>query len=57
MRRGTTPAITLTVDADLTAYGVYVNSASVSSSTLSLTINGTYTARVYGVKLIDLIGG
>lgn len=52
-----------------TAYGVYVNSASVSSNTLSLpiyykynnnstgTLNGTYTARVYGVKLIDLIGG
>lgn len=51
------------------AYGVYVNSASVSSNTLSLpiyyrynsnstgTLNGTYTARVYGVKLIDLIGG
>lgn len=52
-----------------TAYGVYVNSASVSSTTLSLpiyykynnnstgTLNGTYTARVYGLKLIDLIGG
>lgn len=52
-----------------TAYGVYVNSASVSSSTLTMplyykynnnstgTLNGTYTARVYGVKLIDLIGG
>ena len=52
-----------------TAYGVYVNSASVSSNTLSLpiyykynnnitgTLNGTYTARVYGVNLIDLIGG
>ena len=52
-----------------TAYGVYVNSASVSSNTLSLpiyykynnnstgTLNGTYTARVYGIKLIDLIGG
>lgn len=51
------------------AYGVYVNSASVSSSTMTLafyyrynsnntgTINGTYTARVYGVKLYDLIGG
>lgn len=50
-------------------YGVYVNSASVSNSTLSLpiyyrynsnstgTLNGTYTARVYGIKLIDLIGG
>lgn len=52
-----------------TAYGVYVNSASVSSGTLTLpiyyrynstntgTLNGTYTARVYGIKLIDLIGG
>lgn len=52
-----------------TAYGVYVNSASVSNNTLSLpiyykynnnntgTINGTYTARVYGIKLIDMIGG
>lgn len=51
------------------AYGVYVNSASVSNSTLTMplyyrynsnstgTLNGTYTARVYGVKLIDLIGG
>lgn len=52
-----------------TAYGVYINAASVSSSTLTLTVyyrynsnstgtlNGTYTARVYGVKLYDLIGG
>jgi hypothetical protein len=52
-----------------TAYGVYVNAASVSSSTMTLTfyyrynsnstgtLNGTYTARVYGVKLYDLIGG
>lgn len=51
------------------AYGVYINAASVSSSTLTLTVyyrynsnstgtlNGTYTARVYGIKLIDLIGG
>lgn len=51
------------------AYGIYVNSASVSSSTMTLTfyyrynsnntgtINGAYTARVYGVKLYDLIGG
>lgn len=51
------------------AYGVYVNAASVSSSTMTLTfyyrynsnstgtLNGTYTARVYGVKLYDLIGG
>lgn len=52
-----------------TAYGIYANSASVSSNTMSIpvyyrynnnntgTINGTYTARVYGVKLFDLIGG
>lgn len=51
------------------AYGVYVNAASASSNTLTLTIyyrynsnstgtlNGSYTARVYGVKLYDLIGG
>lgn len=51
------------------AYGVYVNAATVSSSTMTLTfyyrynsnstgtINGSYTARVYGVKLYDLIGG
>ena len=51
------------------AYGVYINSASASSNTLTLTVyyrynsnstgtlNGTYTARVYGIKLIDLIGG
>lgn len=52
-----------------TAYGVYVNAATVSSSTMTLTfyqrynsnstgtLNGTYTARVYGVKLYELIGG
>ena len=52
-----------------TAYGVYVNAATVSSSTMTLTfyykynsnntgtINGSYTARVYGLKLYDLIGG
>lgn len=52
-----------------TAYGIYVNSASVSSGTMTLplyyrqntnstgTLNGTYTARIYGVKLYDLIGG
>ena len=52
-----------------TAYGIYVYSATVSSSTMTLafynrynsnntgTINGTYTARVYGLKLYDLIGG
>ena len=51
------------------AYGVYVNAATVSSNTMTLTfyyrynsnhtgtINGAYTARVYGLKLYDLIGG
>ena len=50
-------------------YGVYVNAATVSNSTMTLTfyyrynsnnsgtINGTYTARVYGLKLYELIGG
>lgn len=52
-----------------TAYGIYANSATVSSGTMTIpfyyrqnsnntgTINGTYTVRVYGVKLFDLIGG
>lgn len=52
-----------------TAYGVYVNAATVSNNTMTMTVytkynnnstgtlNGTYTARVYGVKLYDLIGG
>lgn len=52
-----------------TGYGIYAYSVSVSSGTMSIpiyyrynsnnsgTINGTYTARVYGIKLIDLIGG
>lgn len=52
-----------------TAYGVYVNGATVSNNTMTMTVymkynnnstgtlNGTYTARVYGVKLYDLIGG
>lgn len=52
-----------------TAYGIYPNSVSVSNGTATIpmyrrynststgTINGTYTARVYGVNLVDLIGG
>ena len=51
------------------AYGIYVYSASVSGTTMTLsfyyrynsnntgTLNGTYTARVYGLKFYDLIGG
>jgi len=52
-----------------TAYGVYASSATVSNNTMSIpfyyrynsnntgTINGTYTARVYGLKLYELVGG
>ena len=52
-----------------TAYGIYPYSATVSGSTMTITfyyrynsnntgtINGTYTTRVYGLKLYDLIGG
>ena len=52
-----------------TKYGIYANAASVADGTLTLTvyyrynsnhtgtINNAYTARVYGIKLIDLIGG
>lgn len=52
-----------------TGYGIYANSASVDSNTMTIplyyryssnstgTINGDYTARVYGLKLYDLIGG
>lgn len=52
-----------------TKYGIYANSATVSSNTMTIplyyrynsnatgTINGSYTARVYGASLIDLIGG
>ena len=51
------------------AYGIYPNSCTLSNgnatismyqrynSTSTGTINGSYTTRVYGVKLYDLIGG
>lgn len=60
---------TLTSNTNTTAYGVYANSCSISSGTATIamyrrynststgTMNGNYTARVYGVKLADLIGG
>lgn len=60
---------TATTRQSTTAYGIYANSATVSSGTMTVpfyyrqnssstgTINGTYTVRVYGVKLYDLIGG
>lgn len=52
-----------------TAYGIYPYSATVTNGVMSIplyyrynsnhtgTINGNYTARVYGLKLYDLIGG
>ena len=52
-----------------TAYGIYPNSISISNGTATIpmyqrynststgTINGSYTARVCGVKVYDLIGG
>ena len=56
--------------ANTTKYGIYVNSASTPSggkttlafyqrynSTQTGTINGSYTVRVYGVKLAELISG
>lgn len=60
---------TTTTNVSTTAYGVYPNSCTVSSGTATIpmyrrynststgTMNGTYTARVYGVNLYDLIGG
>ena len=60
---------TTTTVAGTTAYGVYPNSCTVSNGTATIpmyrrynsssttTMNGTYTARVYGVNLYDLIGG
>lgn len=58
-----------TTRASTTAYGIYANSCTISNgvatipiyqrynSTQTGTINGTYTAKVFGVKLLDLIGG
>lgn len=58
-----------TTRASTTAYGIYVNSCSISNGVASMplyirynstqtgTINGNYTARTYGIKLVDLIGG
>ena len=60
---------TATTRSSTTKYGIYVNSATVSSNNVTLafyrrynstqtgTINGNYTARVYGVNLYNLIGG
>lgn len=60
---------TATTRQSTNAYGICANSATVSNSKMTIpiyyrynsthtsTINGNYTARVYGVKLYDLIGG
>lgn len=63
---------TTTTRQSTTAYGIYVNSVTIGTgnngtatlamyqrynSTQTGTINGSYTTRVYGVKLYDLIGG
>lgn len=59
----------VTTRSNTTKYGIYINSATVSDGNVTLavyqrynstqtgTINGSYTTRVYGVKLYDLIGG
>ena len=60
---------TPTTRSSTTAYGIYPYSATVNSDTVTIqmyqrynstqtgTINNSYTARVYGLKLYDLIGG
>ena len=60
---------TATTRSSTTAYGIYPYSVTISNGTATIpmyqrynstqtgTINGTYTARVYGLKLYDLIGG
>lgn len=60
---------TATSRSNTTKYGIYVNSVSISNGSATLTmyqrynntqtgtINGSYTTRVYGVNLYDLIGG
>ncbi|MBO7673665.1 MAG: hypothetical protein J6S63_01490 [Atopobiaceae bacterium] len=58
-----------TVSSRTGSYGIYPNSASISGSNVTMpiymrynstttgTINNAYTARVYGINLVDLIGG
>lgn len=60
---------TTTTSVSTTAYGIYPNSCTISDGSASIpmyrrynststgTINGTYTTRVYGVNLLNLIGG
>lgn len=58
-----------TTRSSTTSYGVYAKAGTISGSNLTITIyqrynstqtgtiNGSYTMRVYGVKIYDLIGG
>lgn len=60
---------TATTRSSTTPYGVYAKAGTISGSNLTITIyqrynstqtgtiNGTYTMRVYGCKIYDLIGG
>ena len=60
---------TATTRSSTTAYGVYAKAGTISGTNLTLTIyqrynstqtgtiNGSYTMRVYGCKIYDLIGG
>ena len=60
---------TVTTRSSTTAYGVYAKAGTISGSNLTITIyqrynstqtgtiNGSYTMRVYGCKIYDLIGG
>lgn len=60
---------TATSRANTTKYGIYANGVTISSGTASITIyqrynstqtgtiNGSYTMRVYGMSVYDLIGG
>ena len=60
---------TATTRSSTTSYGVYAKAGTISGSNLTITIyqrynstqsgtiNGSYTMRVYGVKIYDLIGG
>lgn len=60
---------TATTRSNTTPYGVYAKAGTISGSNLTLTIyqrynstqtgtiNGSYTMRVYGCKIYDLIGG
>ena len=60
---------TTTTRAGTTPYGVYAKAGTISGTNLTITIyqrynststgtiNGSYTMRVYGVKIYDLIGG